>query len=202
MLRMSAAATAPHPTQCRPHRPRHSCRRSCGAGLHVLRHSPARFAARRACPGRRSGAAQAPRWLPSAGFPGVDFPIVNAADSAVPTARGGLGSHTPRIPDAEGACARRACLFHDLWGSGAPFGVPFLFDGDASPENRAGSLENRDQAAGIAGVFPRRFSGEPSSDRGGSPEKRGFRPEILQRTVPEAPEFSGAPVSAPCPRRA
>ena len=148
-------------------------------------------------------AAQAPRWLPSAGFPGVDFPIVNAADQAVPTARGGLGSHTPRIDDARGACARRAFPFNDLGGFGVPSKAGFLFDGDASPENRAGSRENRDQAAGIAGTFPRRFSREPSSDRDGSPEKRRIRPEILQRTVPVAPKFSGeAPVSALCRSRA
>ena len=165
---------------------RRSCRR-------LRARFAARFAARRACPGRRSGAAQSPLRLRSAGFPGVDSPIVNAADSAVPTARGGLGSHTPRIDDARGACARRAFFFNDLGGPGAPFEAGFLFDGVASLENRAGSLENRDQAAGIAGVFPRRFSGEPSSDRGGSPEKRRIRPEILRRTVPEAPKFSREP---------
>ena len=41
-------------------------------------------------------ATQSPWWLPSAGFAGVDSPNVDAAGLAVPTARGGLGSHTPR----------------------------------------------------------------------------------------------------------
>ena len=45
-------------------------------------------------------ATQSPWRLPSAGFPGVDFPIAHTADSAVLTARGGLGFHTRRIPDA------------------------------------------------------------------------------------------------------
>ncbi len=131
-------------------------------------------------------AAQAPRWLPSAGFPGVDFPIVNAADQAVPTARGGLGSHTPRSGLQEGAWARRARLFNDLEGLWAPFGVPFLFDGVASLENRAGSLENREQVAGIAGVFPR-----------ASLENRPGRPRVLQRTVESGQKFSREPSKSP-----
>ena len=45
-------------------------------------------------------ATQSPWRLPSAGFAGVDSPIAHAADSAVLTARGGLGFHTRRIPDA------------------------------------------------------------------------------------------------------
>ena len=39
-------------------------------------------------------ATQSPWRLPSAGFAGVDSPIAHAADSAVLTARGGLGFHT------------------------------------------------------------------------------------------------------------
>ncbi len=37
---------------------------------------------------------------PSAGFPGDDFPNIDAADFAVPTARGGFGFTPPRIVDA------------------------------------------------------------------------------------------------------
>ena len=44
--------------------------------------------------------AQVPRWLRRAAVAGDDFPNIDAADSAVPTARGGLGFHTPRIVDA------------------------------------------------------------------------------------------------------
>ena len=45
-------------------------------------------------------ATQSPWRLPSAGFAGVDSPNIDAADSAVPDRRGGIGSHTRRIVDA------------------------------------------------------------------------------------------------------
>ena len=51
----------------------------------ALRPAPPR-AVRSAVP-----AAQTPRRLPSAEFPGVDFPNIDAADSAVPTAGAALG---------------------------------------------------------------------------------------------------------------
>ena len=55
-------------------------------------------------------ATQSPWRLPSAGFTGVDSPNLDAAGLAVPTARGGLGSHTPRS-------ALRVCAF-------GAYGVP------------------------------------------------------------------------------
>ena len=45
-------------------------------------------------------AAHAPRRLRPAGLAGVVFPNLDAAGLAASTARGGLGSHTPRIDDA------------------------------------------------------------------------------------------------------
>ena len=45
-----------------------------------------------------SPAAQSPRRLPSAGFPGVDSPIENSAQIGFRPARAGGKSHTPRIP--------------------------------------------------------------------------------------------------------
>ena len=51
-------------------------------------------------------ATQSPWRLPSAGFAGVDSPIAHTADSAVLTARGGLGFHTRRISDAARARLR------------------------------------------------------------------------------------------------
>ena len=47
-------------------------------------------------------ATQSPWRLPYAGLAGVDSPIALAARLAVLAARGGLGSHTPRIADAGG----------------------------------------------------------------------------------------------------
>ena len=55
-------------------------------------------------------ATQSPWRLPSAGFPGVDSPIAHTADSAVLTARGGLGFHTRRIVDARRARLSMRCL--------------------------------------------------------------------------------------------
>ncbi len=121
------------------------------------------------------------------------FPLRSSSDSRLSGRPSASRLHTPRIPDAEGAWARRAFLFNDLGGLGAPFGVPFLFDGVASPENRAGSRENRDQAAGIADVFYSRFFGEPPRPTEGSRENRGIRPEILERTVQIARKFSREP---------
>ena len=54
-------------------------------------------------------ATQSPWWLPSAGFPGVDSPLAHTAGSAVLTARGGLGSHTPRSKLRVRAFALLAC---------------------------------------------------------------------------------------------
>ena len=54
-------------------------------------------------------ATHSPWRLPSAGFPGADFPIAHTAGSAVLTARGGLGFHTRRIPDAHRAMAGHVC---------------------------------------------------------------------------------------------
>ena len=103
------------------------------------------------------------------------FPIENTAPfGSVSTAEPAI-SHTPRIDDAGGACARRPCLFNDLWGLRAPSDAELLLDGVASLENRAGSLEKRGQIAGITGPFFRRFSGEPSRPCGGSPENRRIR---------------------------
>ena len=50
-------------------------------------------------------AAQTPRRLPSAGFPGVDFPNIDAADSAVPTAGAALGftPHASLMQGSQGA---------------------------------------------------------------------------------------------------
>ena len=87
-------------------------------------------------------------------------------------------SHTPRSELQEGACARRARLFNDLTGLRASSDAGLLLDRVASLENRAGSPENRCQAAGIVVTFHRRFSGEALLSRAGSPEKRWICAEI------------------------
>ena len=72
--------------------------------------------------------AQSPRRLPSAGFPGVDFPIPRSAPIRLPTRRGGLRGHTPRIGDAKSACARFACPGRPFERQLAPSYVSFLLD--------------------------------------------------------------------------
>jgi len=53
----------------------------------------------------RIAAAQAPRWLRSAVFAGVDLPDLPYSMNRLSDRRGGLGSYTRRIPDAEVAVA-------------------------------------------------------------------------------------------------
>ena len=62
------------------HRPPHCAVQQCPRECRRFRRS-ARHGASHSCPRsrRRGRAAQAPRRLPSAGFPGFDFPILNAA---------------------------------------------------------------------------------------------------------------------------
>ena len=60
--------------------------------------------------------AQAPRRLPSAGFPGVDFPIPRTARISLLTRRGGLWFHTPRIDDAKCPPCPLNCFFGDFRG--------------------------------------------------------------------------------------
>ena len=110
------------------------------------------------------------------------FPIENTAPfGSVSTAEPAI-SHTPRSGDAEGASARRARLFNDLSGHRAPSDAELLLDGVASPENRANSPEKCRQAAGIAGTFSERFSGEASDPAKNSLEHRRVQPEILRST--------------------
>ena len=78
-----------------------------------------------ACGSGRTAAAHAPRRLPSAEFLGVESTVALTADSAVPTARGSIASHTPRIVDA--GPAMHVLVMH---GSAlpAPSGVSLLLD--------------------------------------------------------------------------
>ena len=110
-----------HTVQSPRHRPAHLASRRCPAGYDGFRARPGTRLPDPlpALPRDRSAgcfaplpslaqarpAAHTPRRLPSAGFPGVDSPNIDAADSAVPTARGGLGIHTRRIRDASTAMA-------------------------------------------------------------------------------------------------
>ena len=65
-------------------------------------------------------AAQTPRRLRSAGFPGVDLPIFHTARIDYPTGRAGLGFHTPRIDDAGVPWRSMSCLFGAIRGQTGP----------------------------------------------------------------------------------
>ena len=89
------------------HHPSHqclrSCGRSCGARPHFAPHHGGHYCPRRCGQRRlrlRPSAAHAPRWLPSAGFPGVDSPFASLRIPAPTGRRSALVAHTPR---AEGA---------------------------------------------------------------------------------------------------
>ena len=117
MLRMGASAAAPIPAHWprtpirgrRSHRSRHSCRRSCGARLHFVRHCLAQCAPQRRPLTRRGG-------CPPPGSPAsISRPPVQRQSGFRP-AMAGLGGHTPRIDDAGVPSGIRLCAFGVLGG--------------------------------------------------------------------------------------
>ena len=122
-------------------------------------------------------------------------------NTAVPTARGGLESHTPRSGLLEGACARGSMPFVRL---SATLG-DFRRQGLVGPSVCSGaygpiSLKLLEIHFFVCSEHTARFSGEPpglpprfsrvtTSSPEGSREKRGIWPKVPWRTVSGATSF-------------